>query len=292
MSLKNLLSEDVQNILSPESLDAIQEAFDKKVELSVEAALIEQDNLYAEKLETLVNAIDKDHTTKMKKLVEAVDKNNASKLVKLVKAFKRESVVESAKFKNQLVESISMYLDTYINEAIDKKDIEQAVKNKTAYNVLEKFRNALAVDSVLMKESVKDAVLDGKSQIDALQKENAELKKNLNVIMEENEKVKVKSLLESKTAKLPETKKNFVRKALQDKSLKFIEENFDYTVRLFDKQEKAKLETLKEEALNKREIKPDVVPFQKIIEEKVNTNVDSYGDQYLDVLSKVWNPKK
>lgn len=177
MSLKNLLSEDVQNILSPESLDAIQEAFDKKVELSVEAALIEQDNLYAEKLETLVNAIDKDHTTKMKKLVEAVDKNNASKLVKLVKAFKRESVVESAKFKNQLVESISMYLDTYINEAIDKKDIEQAVKNKTAYNVLEKFRNALAVDSVLMKESVKDAVLDGKSQIDALQKENAELKK-------------------------------------------------------------------------------------------------------------------
>lgn len=110
--------------------------------------------------------------------------------------------------------------------------------------------------------------------------------------MEENEKVKVKSLLESKTAKLPETKKNFVRKALQDKSLKFIEENFDYTVRLFDKQEKAKLETLKEEALNKREIKPDVVPFQKIIEEKVNTNVDSYGDQYLDVLSKVWNPKK
>jgi 3-methyladenine DNA glycosylase AlkC len=291
MSFKKLLSEDVEKILTPESLHAIQEAFDQKVKLSVEAALIEQDELYAEKLSKLVNAIDKDHTKKMKRLVEAIDKNNSSKLVKIVKKFKRDSIVESTKFKDQLVESISSYMDTYLDEAFDRKDLEQAVKNKTAFNVLEKFRTALAVDSVMMQESVKDAVLDGKSQIDNLQRENSELKKKLSLISEQADKFKVKSILEEKTAKLPETKKNFIRKALQDKSLKFIQENFDYTVRLFDKQEKEKLTTLKEEALNNRYNKPDVVPVKKIIEEKVNTNI-SHGDEYLDVMSKIWSPKK
>lgn len=292
MILKNLLSEDVQKILSEDSLNAIQEAFDNKVKLTVEAALLEQDDLYAKKLETLVNSIDQDHTKKMKKLVEAVDKNNASKLVKIVKLYQQDSLKESVKFKNQLVNSISAYLDEYLNEAVDKKDFEQAVKNKTAFNVLENLRGVLAVGSVMMKESVKDAVLDGKSQIDKLQKENAELKTQFKALYEANQKTEVKALLEEKTAKLPEAKKNFIRKALQDKSLKFIEENFDYTLRLFERQEKSKLEVLKEEALNKRVVKPDVVPTQKIIEEKLNTNDDTHGDMYIDVLSKAWTPKK
>jgi hypothetical protein len=293
MTLKNLLSEDVQKILSEESLTAIQDAFDTKVKLTVEAALIEQDDLYATKLQTLVTSIDKDHTKKMKRLVEAVDKNNASKLVKVVKLYQKDSLNESTKFKNQLVNSISAYLDEYLNEAVDKKDFEQAVKNKTAFNVLENLRGVLAVDSVMMKESVKDAVLDGKSQITKLQNENSELKTQFKALYEANQQTEVKMILEEKTSNLSETKKNFIRKALQDKSLKFIQENFDYTLRLFEKQEKSKLATLKEDALNKRTVRPDVVPTQKIIEERVNnTNEDKHGDMYIDVLSKTWNPKK
>lgn len=99
-------------------------------------------------------------------------------------------------------------------------------------------------------------------------------------------------LLENKTAKLPESKKNFIRKALQDKSLKFIEENFDYTLRLFEKQETQKLAVLKEDALNKRTVKPDVVKIEKVIEEKVNNNNDTHSDMYVDVLSKAWNSKR
>jgi hypothetical protein len=90
--------------------------------------------------------------------------------------------------------------------------------------------------------------------------------------------------LEAKTSKLPETKKNFLRKALQDKSLKFIEENFDYTLRLFEKQETSKLKVLKEEALQSRTVKPDVAPIQKVVAEKVNNN-DLQND-YLTALSR------
>jgi hypothetical protein len=95
-------------------------------------------------------------------------------------------------------------------------------------------------------------------------------------------------LLESKISKFPESKKGFLRRALSDKSVKFIEENFDYTVRLFDKQEKSKLQTLKEDAISKREVKPDFVPVaktEKVIEEKVNTTT-SLKDDYLSVLSR------
>jgi hypothetical protein len=73
---------------------------------------------------------------------------------------------------------------------------------------------------------------------------------------------------------------------------KFINENFDYTVRLFEKQEKQKLAVLKEEAINNRSVKPDVIPTQKIVEESLNNNDDSHGDMYITELSKTWGSKK
>jgi len=296
MSLKNLFSEDVQKILTEESLNAIQEAFDSKVELAVEAALIEQDDQYADKLKSLITVLDKDRTKKMKRLFEAVDKNNASKLVKVVKLYERKinkDLDKGAKnFKKQIVETVGQFIDAYIAEAVDAQDIAQAVKNKSAYNVLENMRAVLGVDVAMVNNSIKGAVLDGKNRIDKLEEENNSLKGKLNKLTESYEKVQVKSLLEEKTAKLPETKKNFIRKALDGKSVKFINENFDYTLRLFEKQEKEKLATLKEEAINNRSVKPDVVPRQKIVEESLNNNDDSHGDMYISELSKTWGTKK
>jgi hypothetical protein len=43
MKIKDLLNEDVVKIMSEDTLVAIQEAFDKKVELTTEAALVAQD---------------------------------------------------------------------------------------------------------------------------------------------------------------------------------------------------------------------------------------------------------
>lgn len=284
-NLKNLFTEDVQEILTDETLTAIEEAFNAKVSDAVDAALLEQDELYANKLTTLIGAIDKDHTKKMKRVVEAVDKSNASKLVRIVKLYERDHSQDATKFKKHLVESISEYLEEYLTETVGAKDIAQAVKNKTAYNVLENMRKVLSIDSVMMKESVQEAVIDGKNQITELQKENAELKKQFKALYEQNKKTEITSLLESKVSKFPEGKKNFIKKALEDKSVEFINENFDYAVRLFDKQEKSKLAILKEDALGKRIVKPDVIPVQKtekVIEEKVNTTINGY----LDVLSK------
>ena len=286
-NLKNLFTEDVQKVLTDETLTAIEEAFNDKVNVTVESALLEQDEMYASKLKVLIDTLDKDRARKLKRVVEAVDKHNASKLVKLVKLYEKANVTDAKKFKRTLVESVSAYLDEFLKTTINMEDFQQAVKNKSAYKVLGNLRKVLAVDSGMINESFQEAVIDGKNQIDELKKENAELKKQFKALYEQNQRTEVQSLLESKTSKFSETKKGFIKKALGDKSFKFIEENFDYTVRLFDKQEKSKLQTLKEEALNKREIKPDVVPTpktEKVIEEKVNNN-DLKSD-YLAALSR------
>jgi hypothetical protein len=282
---QNLFSEDVQASLglSDESVNAIQEALESKVDLAVEAALLEQDEVYAVKLKSLMESVDKDRTIKMKKLMEAFDRDKTAKLVKIVKKYEREQQVDLLKFKKQLTESVSVFLDEFLNESFPKEDMETAVKNKTAYNVLENLRRVLAIDSAVMKESVSDAIMQGKVELDGLRNENTQLKNNIKVITEEKNKTQTKLFLEAKTSKYATTKKNFIQKALGDKSLKFIQENFDYTVRLFEKQEKKQLEVIKEEAIQNRKYKPDFVKNEKIIEERVSNDVEE-NDPYLSVL--------
>jgi hypothetical protein len=285
---QNLFSEEIQKNLglSDESVKAIQESLENKIDLAVEAALQEQDDVYAEKLTTLMTTLDKDRTAKMKKLMEAFDRDKTAKLTKVIKKYEREQQGDLVKFKKQLTESISEYLDAFLVESFPKKDLETAVKNKTAFKVLENLRNVFSIDYALMDKSLSGAIIEGKTEIDQLRKENVDLKNNLNLLTEEKNKTQVKLFLEGKTSKFPESKKNFIQKALSDKSLKFIKENFDYTVRLFENQEKKQLEIIKEQALQSRKHKPDFVKTQKIITEKVNTKVEE-NDPYLSALESM-----
>ncbi len=58
-------------------LSEIENVFEKKVndkvEIHVEAALNEQDELYTQKLNELVVKIDEDHSSKLKSVVNALD---------------------------------------------------------------------------------------------------------------------------------------------------------------------------------------------------------------------------
>lgn len=282
---QNLFSEEVQKSLglSDESVQAIQESLESKIDLAVEAALLEQDEVYAKKLKHLMVSVDKDRTYKMKKLMEAFDRDKTAKLVKVVKKYEREQHQDLLKFKKQLTESVSLFLDEFLDESIPKEDIKQAVKNKTAYTVLENMRKMFSIDLAVMKESVAAPIMEGKQELDKLRRENEDLKKSVQVLTENKRQAETRLFLEEKTSKFSSDKKKFIQKALGDKSLKFIKENFDYTTRLFDKQEKKQLQVLKEEALQERKYKPDFVKEQKIVTEKVN-NDNEENDPYLSVL--------
>tara|TARA_R100000008_G_scaffold54522_1_gene33324 strand:- start:34 stop:891 length:858 start_codon:yes stop_codon:yes gene_type:complete len=267
MSKKRALPEQAEEVLTEESVKAIETAIEEKIQLSVEAALTNQDELYAEKLEDLVSAIDKDHTTKLKRVVEAVDHNNANKLIKVVKRYEHELNGRANKFKNTLVESISDYLEEYLEESVPTRAIEEATKNRTAREVLGNLRKVLAVDSTLMSESVKEAVMDGKGQINELTSKVNELAKENAALKEAYSKQNATLLLETKTANLSESKRSYLLKILSDKSPQFIKENFDYTAKLFDKKERERLTVIKEEAYKKRKVKADA-PVQQISEKK------------------------
>jgi len=291
MKITDLLNEDVISVIGEKSLVAIQEAFENKVELTTEAALIAQDEVYAEKLNELIKAIDKDHSSKMKRVVEAVDADRTQKLLKIAKKYERTLNEDSSAFKKQMVGAVSVYLDEFLEESISKEDLASAVKNKSAYNVLEKLRGVLAVDSVLMKESVQEAVLDGKTQIDNLAIENSKLKKQLSSLQENFNNIRVNALIEEKISNMANDKKSFIRKTLKDKSFDFVNENFDYVSRLFDKKEKEKIKSITEEA-KQRKMDVDFIPeYQNIVSESVNNNNDNSHNAYIDELSRVFGKR-
>jgi cell division protein FtsB len=272
-----------QNLLSEESLNEIETAFSNRIKLHVEQALTTQDELYAKKLEALLEAINADHCAKLSKVVEAIDKNNAAKLVKVIEKYERELNNGASQFKDQLVESLSTYIDTYIEELIPAESVNEAVKNKQALTVLEGLRKTLAVDSALMTESIKEAVIEGKQQIDeanqqadALVAENAKLKKEIDTLQKA-------IFIESNTSKMAPNKADYIKKILQEKNITFVKENFDYISKLYDKKEAEQTEVIKEQALNNRVGKHDA---PKVVVEQT-TKKDPFINSYLTELNRV-----
>ena len=281
MSEDNLLPESVKEILTEDSIQTIETAITDKIKLSVETALTSQDDLYSEKLQELIKAIDLDHTSKLKRIVEAVDHNNAKKLVKVVNKYESDINKDAAAFKDTLVESLSEYIEEYIEEAVPTEAILEATQNKTAMEVLNNLRKVLAVDSSLMSESVKEAVVDGKNQIDNLKSSLEKVEKENALLKEAYNKTRADLLLESRTSKLPAKKAEYMHRVLGDKTPKFIEENFEYTARLFDKKESERLTVIKEEAFDNRKVKADA-PIQKVVTEK-----QEVSNPYLEELSRM-----
>lgn len=290
MKITDLLDDKIKEILSEESLTAIQDAFDGKVQLATEAALVEQDELYASKLKNFRSVLDADYAKKLKRVYEAVDKDRAGKLVKVVNKFNELLNEKAESHQMEIVNSLDAYLDTFLAESFSDEDLKAAVNNKTAYALLEKLRGVLAVDSSLMQESVRSAVIDGKEQMDALKAENVELKKTLVTLKESYDDAQKTSLIEESIEGMDDKKKNFIRGLVKDKNPQFIKENFDYISKLYDNKQLENRKKITEEAKKSRKVKPDVVIEEKVNKEEVNNSQvrTESTDMYMDALGKQW----
>jgi hypothetical protein len=285
MDIKKILSEATDGALNEEVLSEIENVFEQKVNdrvvIHVENALNEQDELYTEKLKELVEKIDLDHTTKLTTVVEALDNDRAEKLKVVIEKYEKALNEEAKNFQEDLVENISNYIDVYLEEKIPSETVAEAVKNTKAVKVLEGLRNHLAVDSALEKQSIKSAVIDGKNQINEASSKLESVTKENAVLKEELDAIKTSLVIEQKTANLDTREKKYMKKALQGKSLEYINENYDYTLKLFKRKESDRLETLKEEALSSRENIDRV-----IYEDTTEVVKESIDTPYLDELSK------
>ena len=280
--IAKILKEATDGQIDETVLEAIETAFETRLEekakLHVDKALLEQDELYTNKLEQLLEALDVDHTKKLKKVVEAVDADRANKLKAVVAKYENVLTEDADAFKTQLVESISEYLDTFLQETVPAEEIKEAVKNKKAIAVLENLRTHLAVDSALEKDSIKEAVADGKNQINEATTKLESALQEKSAVEEELNTLKANLLISEKTAKLDERTSKYVKKMLEGKDLEYINENFDYTLKLFQKKEESRLEGLKTEALN------ESTKVDHIVEESVEA--PDASNPYMSELSK------
>ena len=253
-TITDVLKEQTKDILSEETLSEIEtvfnEAIEAKAQLQVEAALVQQDEDHAAKVQELLEAIDNDHTAKLERIVEAIDNDRAMKLAAVVQKYESALNEGADTFKEGVITKISDYLDLYLEETFPQEMLEEAVNNKRAGNVLAEVRQLLGVDMALAKETIKEAVLDGKLQIDEASQELTTAKEENAVLAEKVTKLEAALVLEQKTRDLDQEKANYAQKVLGDKPAEFILENFDYTMKLFDKEATRELEVLREEASN------------------------------------------
>ena len=252
-SIKDKLQESVDGLLSEEALTEIENAFNAAVaersDLQTEAALVKQDEEHAEKVGTLLEAIDDDHTKKLERIVEAVTVNHTQKLKQVITKYSGTLNEEAGDFKSSMVGGVSNYLDLYLDKTFPQDMLEEAVTNRRAKDILGEVRNMLSVDMALANTSIRDAVVDGKQQInEASQKLDQVVTANTE-LNAELESLKAGKVLEELSANLPDYKKKYVRKVLCDKNAQFIAENFSYTLELFDKESKKQEKVLKEEAV-------------------------------------------
>lgn len=251
-NISELLKAATKDILTEDVLKEIESAFeasvDDKVKIHVEKALNEQDEDYANKLENLLEAVDTDHVAKLNKVVAALDADRAKKLKKIVEKYESALTTEAANFKNTMIDQVSNYLELYLEEKLPTAEIQEAVNNKRAASVLNEMRNMLSVDMALAQESIRDAVVDGKTRIDEAASQLETANKRIATLTEQYNTVNASLILEKKLSSLDEDKKNYMRKLLSSKSAKFIAENFDYTLGLYEKSEEERFNNLVTEA--------------------------------------------
>jgi hypothetical protein len=290
MGITDLLKQATNNILSEEVLNEIETAFNnsvnEKVKIHVEKALAEQDNDYANKLKHLLEVVDRDHTKKLLKVVEAIDINHSQKLKRVVSKFNAELNSGAKNFKDNVINNISTYLEAYLDEAVPAKKLNEAVTSKRAQIVLEQIKELLGVDAAVAKKAVRNAIIDGKRQIDEANEKLEASQKELRELKENYSYTKSQVVLEKKLSSVSGKKKEYLKKVMKGKSAQFISENFDYASNLFDKSETERLQTLKEEATNKTTV--NKVDRPMIIEsvEEANEPTSDYMNPYLAELSK------
>ena len=277
------LKQVASDVLSEEVLQEIETAFNESVkakadelsQLQVEKALIEQDEEHAVKLEKLLEAIDSDHTSKLHRVVEALDKNHCEKLKAIVEKFRKEIDGDAKVFKEGLVDNISNYLDLYVEKALPTDEIKEAVKNKHAVGILENLRKSLSIDKIMANEQVRDAVIDGKKQIDEANQTIEKLKAENELLKESNSTKEAGLTLDKMTEGLPASKKRHMEKLFAGKSAEFITENFNYTLEMFEKSEKEKIQTLKEQATETKKVADRPVSETKqVVQESVEQQIE------------------
>lgn len=285
MDIKELLSNIDSRVLTEESKSQICDVFEtvltEKVEAqvteriseAVDTALQEQDESHSVQLTRLLEAIDKDHSNKLKKIVTKIDEDHSAKLADVVTKYEDLLSKEAKALTESLQVDISNFLDLTLDDLLPKNMLAEAVANTKAAEKLAKIQELVSVDEAFIDNHVKEALQDGKTQIEELRNElNEVLKENVKLGAEKS-KLGSELVLERKTASLPDAKKLFIEQSFRGKSAQYIEENFNYALQMFEKREEEAIESEKAQVIvESKEVDTPAEKTQIIEESSVERN--------------------
>jgi hypothetical protein len=181
---------------------------------------------------------------------------------------------------------MSNYLDLYLEKNLPTTQLEEAVANTYAKVQLGKIKEILKFDPETINEDVKKVLETGNSQIKELQEKLNESHNANAQLASEIESAKAALVLEKKTRGFSSAKREYLTKILCDKTPTYIEENFNYVVEMFEKNDSEEREVLAEQA-KKSSISKDVkVPTAVISESVVGGNEFNPVTDYLTELKR------
>ena len=247
--------------LDEASLDKVLTLFENtvnsKVKIATDIALNEQDAAYAKELQNLITKLDEKHSAKLDEVINVINENHAMKLQKIQKLYENHYQKEFKKFKNNLVKTNESFIEMYINKVMPDNVISEAVTVRKQAKLISEMKKMLALDSASTNDVIKEGVLEAgkiinesKQQIEQLISEKAELENKIKA----NER---DILLNNKLNSVEASKRDALKRIFKDADINTINENFDYSSKLIDKQRKE----LKEELKNKNISQKKFIPF-------------------------------
>ena len=261
--------------LDDASLDKVlalfENAVESKVKIATEVALNEQDTAYSKELQNLITKLDEKHANQLDKVVEVINENHLAKLQNVQKLYENHYKKEFEKFKNNLLLTNKCFLEMYLNKVMPDDMISEAVTVRKQAKLISEMKRMLDLDSASQNTAIKEGILEAgkiikesKEQIQQLISEKTELENKIKI----NER---DILLNQKLNSVEASKRDTLRKIFKDADIEKINENFDYSSRLIDKQRKE----FKEELKNKNISQKKFIPFNNkpsILAESVQQN--------------------
>lgn len=289
MDIMELLKGIDSGVLSEDSKTQIQQMFEQVVSDKVNAlvtekvqsALEEQDNSHTELLGKLLATIDEDHSAKLTKLIQRLDEDHSAKLQSIVEHYEKALSEEAKALSESLSTNVSNFLELTLNDVLPKNMLSEAVKNTQAVEMIQKIKEIVSFDPEFVTENIKEALIEGKEQIESLRKDlNQVLKENVKL---SSEKTRAESelILERKAAQLPTEKRAFIVERLRGKSAEFIKENFEFTLKMFERGEKEARQTEKNVIINESVARSVDTPKDRGAE---NPKANSYVTEYVSGL--------
>ena len=271
VNVKDLLPKELLEAVSETGLATLQEAFDKLVEskvseqiaTAVKSAEVSLDAALTERMQKLVTKLDENAKINLVKVVNKINENhqaeiadvkakavkrinemreNANKAIATLKeSYENKAAQEAEMFRESITKELGKFIVENVDKCIPYEQIQSAVKNTKAIELLESFKQLLNFEEVYNSEALKRPILeaytrieDGKKEISSLNEENESLKAELaeaKAVIAEAER---KAYLAKRLAEIPsKDQRMFVERVLEKASLQFIKDNFEYTVKQY-----------------------------------------------------------